>query len=116
MAFLCLRRGVSSLARDGFLKQMLFSAYAEVFPKIGQMPGMPTAFLCLRRGVSVLPSDRVEIIDFSLPTQRCFRKARSGLRPEDLFSAYAEVFLIDPTSPCAAWAFLCLRRGVSKTG
>ena len=52
VAFLCLRRGVSSGGRDAALKALLFSAYAEVFPA-GPMPeDLRVAFLCLRRGVS----------------------------------------------------------------
>ena len=72
---------------------LLFSAYAEVFPK------------------STVSS--AVLFSFSLPTQRCFQPSR--LRPERrrLFSAYAEVFPSRRHGASSFRAFLCLRRGVS---
>ena len=54
------------------LKDMLFSAYAEVFPTASRLSERKAAFLCLRRGVSWR------------------RTIYPNRRP--LFSAYAEVF------------------------
>ena len=71
--FLCLRRGVSSpyyfdermaafslptqrclpSSRPWFWRQLLFSAYAEVFLTTGTRSDPARTFLCLRRGVSV---------------------------------------------------------------
>ena len=70
-------------------------------------------FLCLRRGVSHLWDALRYALDFSLPTQRCFRSDFSGWRHFCLFSAYAEVFPTAMTFPLSSAAFLCLRRGVS---
>ena len=52
---------------------------------------------------------------FSLPTQRCFQLVRDAKAIRDLFSAYAEVFLKYSKVSGASRAFLCLRRGVSRT-
>ena len=71
----------------------LFSAYAEVFPR-----------LCLRE---------VGQCSFSLPTQRCFRDRVRWDTVFALFSAYAEVFRPDLPQAPDPQAFLCLRRGVS---
>ena len=73
----------------------LFSAYAEVF-------------LSFSRPKAVA-------VNFSLPTQRCFREA--GLRKHcvELFSAYAEVFPAENAGDPTNAAFLCLRRGVSRS-
>ena len=113
--FLCLRRGVSSEARqrlrgicfslptqrcfqsatDRSELRKLFSAYAEVFPPEATAIAGRSSFLCLRRGVSSFIHSNDTARDFSLPTQRCFRgcqRYRNGY-----------------------WAFLCLRRGVSFT-
>ena len=93
VAFLCLRRGVSTLKigamyvvgfslptqrcfqADDLLKSELelFSAYAEVFLKKPSGVRFSRAFLCLRRGVSL-----TEVV---------------GKKSPALFSAYAEVFL-----------------------
>ena len=131
--FLCLRRGVSILS-DEFvgsgcfslptqrcfclcpcngLRDMLFSAYAEVFRARTRSPMRSLSFLCLRRGVSDLAAVDKAICTFSLPTQRCFPD-RVGCRSlRLLFSAYAEVFLPFPVSTSPSRSFLCLRRGVS---
>ena len=55
--------------------------------------GTVPAFLCLRRGVSVTLLVGVQLVNFSLPTQRCFRIAAQEKESYELFSAYAEVFL-----------------------
>ena len=93
LAFLCLRRGVSTfvdLAKGltGFslptqrcfpddvrepYDDGLFSAYAEVFPPRGDAGSSAAAFLCLRRGVSVDQAGMARYSGFSLPTQRCFQ-------------------------------------------
>ena len=93
VAFLCLRRGVSTLKigamyvvgfslptqrcfqADDLLKSELelFSAYAEVFLDAGISEMAEVSFLCLRRGVS----------------RRASPRSPTGA----LFSAYAEVFL-----------------------
>ena len=111
--FLCLRRGVSwpgdgakqkkvfSLptqrcfqdTRGNPLRTFLFSAYAEVFPRRDSKIVLKVTFLCLRRGVSAIGGVVRPMVNFSLPTQRCF-----PVRPE-------------PGPPPSA--FLCLRRGVS---
>ena len=92
LAFLCLRRGVSTfvdLAKGltGFslptqrcfhpegtrvALQRLFSAYAEVFPSTRRVWLGTRAFLCLRRGVSKASCGLDAQYCFSLPTQRCF--------------------------------------------
>ena len=71
-------------------------------------------FLCLRRGVSSQNGNFRVHQSFSLPTQRCFRRA-SGV-PWDLclFSAYAEVFPRSSRSGGVCRSFLCIRRGVSS--
>ena len=51
---------------------------------------------------------------FSLPTQRCFFPKVCPLMRNDLFSAYAEVFLRFSVLNAQDIAFLCLRRGVSS--
>ncbi len=101
MTFLCLRRGVSHHLAPVFGMKFfslptqrcfctfghrcqsspLFSAYAEVFPpERKSLPEMP-AFLCLRRGVS----------------SNIFQSLHKG----ELFSAYAEVFLLSGAlHPC----------------
>ena len=113
LSFLCLRRGVSIIVyfcplfcpfslptqrcfRNGLWPRAcwsLFSAYAEVFPR-----------LCLRE---------VGQCSFSLPTQRCFRDRVRWDTVFALFSAYAEVFRPDLPQAPDPQAFLCLRRGVS---
>ena len=156
-AFLCLRRGVSTLPKAVHLIYKLFSAYAEVFRAdpavmrggitflclrrgVSDNPSrdknvlgfsLPTqrcffivfpredalrAFLCLRRGVSHSPAFGAISCCFSLPTQRCFRLRSTSATDCELFSAYAEVFLIPAASGALAEAFLCLRRGVSHSG
>ena len=72
LAFLCLRRGVSTVNEVVVLITFLFSAYAEVFPQKSQEAVHPEYF--------------------SLPTQRCFRAERRVEAVQVLFSAYAEVF------------------------
>ena len=113
MAFLCLRRGVSSIL--GFIYNWryfslptqrcfpfvedlgraarLFSAYAEVFPD------------CSLRSTGGF--------FFSLPTQRCFQRVGQDAFEVLLFSAYAEVFPRRRVTLCIYFPFLCLRRGVS---
>ena len=90
--FLCLRRGVSSpyyfdermaafslptqrcfpSSRPWFWRQLLFSAYAEVFLTTGTRSDPARTFLCLRRGVSGGNGCVRDGSNFSLPTQRCF--------------------------------------------
>ena len=74
-------------------KNLLFSAYAEVFPSNPRFRHSSHTFLCLRRGVS------------GMALGRCFMRL--------LFSAYAEVFLLNKPVAVKRSAFLCLRRGVS---
>ena len=112
--FLCLRRGVSitgawRAAYEDFSlptqrcfsrqvkrapKRPLFSAYAEVFLTLPALKSLRRAFLCLRRGVSGTREPSATLRSFSLPTQRCFFRARLMTEIEPLFSAYAEVFLL----------------------
>ena len=73
----------------------LFSAYAEVFPIVRFSFLIRLTFLCLRRGVSQGDTLPVAVLDFSLPTQRCFSVIRRSAINLSLFSAYAEVFLSD---------------------
>ena len=133
LAFLCLRRGVSRantrrLTMDLFSlptqrcfqrwslgkgAQVLFSAYAEVFPSSRLWGSQTTPFLCLRRGVSVRLDPRLCVPCFSLPTQRCFWSHPCADVVERLFSAYAEVFPKARGWCAYGYAFLCLRRGVS---
>ena len=132
-AFLCLRRGVSTMYRknDSFGDfslptqrcfsstrsargaKTLFSAYAEVFPYTDLKAKVKEAFLCLRRGVSPSRPHGCGARRFSLPTQRCFPLATSRLWSSSLFSAYAEVFPEQVLQETADEPFLCLRRGVS---
>ena len=132
-AFLCLRRGVSTLVRcfilDGRFslptqrcfcgkdicpdRRLLFSAYAEVFPIQRSERSCSTTFLCLRRGVSADRAKESCRAPFSLPTQRCFRPSPPSVHSACLFSAYAEVFRPDLPQAPDPQAFLCLRRGVS---
>ena len=93
LAFLCLRRGVSTDSVSTLAKWILFSADAEVFPAIT----VGTAFSAA----------------FSLPTQRCFEKQSILRYLQPLFSAYAEVFPLIRTPQSIRHTFLCLRRGVS---
>ena len=133
VTFLCLRRGVSPLPavqevqrlfslptqrcfRIQILKlrsKKLFSAYAEVFPRRDLTVVELVAFLCLRRGVSRASAAGNRRRAFSLPTQRCFYVQLPYLQAQELFSAYAEVFLRHSISRSPHQAFLCLRRGVS---
>ena len=71
------------------------------------------AFLCLRRGVSQYTGKNEDFTAFSLPTQRCFLSQLTNDSGYQLFSAYAEVFLIDRAYDSVFVPFLCLRRGVS---
>ena len=71
----------------------LFSAYAEVFPRLRRRSSRSASFLCLRRGVSDSKVSILTVRNFSLPTQRCFLGYGS--------------LIPDPVT------FLCLRRGVS---
>ena len=132
--FLCLRRGVSHFPRrspaDPLFSlptqrcfpsiepqpgdEVLFSAYAEVFPRCTGRTTPLVTFLCLRRGVSPLPAVQEVQRLFSLPTQRCFRIQILKLRSKKLFSAYAEVFPPRDLTVVELVAFLCLRRGVSQ--
>ena len=132
--FLCLRRGVSLASpirqtvaifslptQRCFLvgsavgvRDVLFSAYAEVFP---QNPGGKrffSPFLCLRRGVSSVRIHQPLKQLFSLPTQRCFSVPMSAKGFGLLFSAYAEVFPSSRSQSRWTDPFLCLRRGVSS--
>ena len=135
VTFLCLRRGVSPLPavqevqrlfslptqrcfRIQILKlrsKKLFSAYAEVFPPRDLTVVELVAFLCLRRGVSRASAAGNRRRAFSLPTQRCFYLQLPYLQAQELFSAYAEVFLRHSISRSPHQAFLCLRRGVSMS-
>ena len=72
------------------------------------------SFLCLRRGVSFPKKFLFSPRCFSLPTQRCFRELRPYWTGNDLFSAYAEVFLTSTIGRMKSRPFLCLRRGVSS--
>ena len=92
----------------------LFSAYAEVFPVVFRDQCPATPFLCLRRGVSIAESICIMIVNFSLPTQRCFRVDLSSGLMVGLFSAYAEVFPSSQPLSRFVSPFLCLRRGVSR--
>ena len=132
-AFLCLRRGVSGRKRRTSTSQcfslptqrcfpipirdslhdVLFSAYAEVFPKASAKGKAKKTFLCLRRGVSLTFIFLSSLLSFSLPTQRCFPAEGCAITTVGLFSAYAEVFLTTGTRSDPARTFLCLRRGVS---
>ena len=133
-AFLCLRRGVSTMYRknDSFGDfslptqrcfsstrsargaKTLFSAYAEVFPYTDLKAKVKEAFLCLRRGVSPSRPHGCGARRFSLPTQRCFQSKCCRKPPTSLFSAYAEVFLSSTALSPSTGTFLCLRRGVSQ--
>ena len=133
--FLCLRRGVSQYGKSQkeiaafslptqrcFLHDSemlclhkLFSAYAEVFPPRDLTVVELVAFLCLRRGVSRASAAGNRRRAFSLPTQRCFYLQLPYLQAQELFSAYAEVFLRHSISRSPHQAFLCLRRGVSMS-
>ena len=133
VAFLCLRRGVSSNIFQSLHKGdfslptqrcffgssgtpnfgSLFSAYAEVFPYAEDALQWMVAFLCLRRGVSNGIATTYTQDSFSLPTQRCFLSTQKLEFLCWLFSAYAEVFLNDRKTVLKKDAFLCLRRGVS---
>ena len=93
----------------------LFSAYAEVFPPRDLTVVELVAFLCLRRGVSRASAAGNRRRAFSLPTQRCFYLQLPYLQAQELFSAYAEVFLRHSISRSPHQAFLCLRRGVSMS-
>ena len=93
----------------------LFSAYAEVFPEQIRGCRLWFAFLCLRRGVSEYFKDSPEGVAFSLPTQRCFQIVYPKCHDPFLFSAYAEVFLLEYFRRVGAQSFLCLRRGVSDS-
>ena len=115
LSFLCLRRGVSKtkyydayqiifslltqrcfrLFRNHVVIEILFSAYAEVFPLSASVLRSERPFLCLRRGVSL--------------------EAVIECVVDPLFSAYAEVFPhLRPVQ--RHWmTFLCLRRGVSSS-
>ncbi len=77
---------------------------------------LPSTFLCLRRGVSLKRAGDADTASFSLPTQRCFLSATAQLQQHPLFSAYAEVFLHHWRPGLAQLTFLCLRRGVSRSG
>ena len=104
-----------------------------MFPPLSKSRSHRDSFLCLRRGVSLIRLSSQEA--FSLPTQRCFRVAHRLAACLILFSAYAEVFLLQimhlmqstgfslPTQRCFSGSghrvrgrssFLCLRRGVSS--
>ena len=118
--FLCLRRGVSSpyyfdermaafslptqrcfpSSRPWFWRQLLFSAYAEVFPAPTTLMSAWPPFLCLRRGVSLKSVKTFLGSNFSLPTQRCFWDEHRAGRRHVLFSAYAEVFLLSCCLRC----------------
>ena len=72
LAFLCLRRGVSTMDLPIGRYTALFSAYAEVFPWWRKTSVRTSPFLCLRRGVSHCFDAVAYAAGFSLPTQRCF--------------------------------------------
>ena len=93
----------------------LFSAYAEVFLSDNLHVERGVTFLCLRRGVSDELRRHAGYDDFSLPTQRCFSRMFLSITLARLFSAYAEVFLAMSIEIEDLIAFLCLRRGVSKS-
>ena len=57
--------------------EVLFSAYAEVFPLQESDVGFWQPFLCLRRGVSDAKRMVQQTASFSLPTQRCFYISRN---------------------------------------
>ena len=86
-----------------------------MFPPIVVGRSHSSAFLCLRRGVSPPGACISSVSLFSLPTQRCFEERSTKLFRSSLFSAYAEVFLDHEAEAREAYAFLCLRRGVSPS-
>ena len=68
-------------------------------------PGSIGAFLCLRRGVSDIAWVDDSKVSFSLPTQRCFPRRKPAVAVGELFSAYAEVFLVLIDGCCASVSF-----------
>ena len=85
-----------------------------MFPLCHPVSSFFSPFLCLRRGVSAFGRLHRLIVNFSLPTQRCFQLAGRVGSLGVLFSAYAEVFPFYSQSKRAPPPFLCLRRGVSQ--
>ena len=78
LAFLCLRRGVSTDSVSTLAKWILFSAYAEVFPSLIFPALLHCPFLCLRRGVSgIVGLSTLEYMLFSAYAE-VFPSARSG--------------------------------------
>ena len=94
----------------------LFSAYAEVFPCCARDRLSLRTFLCLRRGVSTIGKRREDFTDFSLPTQRCFLCSSGKRAYRGCFSLPTQRCFLSPIA-IKGWAaaFLCLRRGVSRT-
>ena len=115
-AFLCLRRGVSSLCRVVTRLARFSLPTQRCFLPSRSPARLPSTFLCLRRGVSLKRAGDADTASFSLPTQRCFLSATAQLQQHPLFSAYAEVFLHHWRPGLAQLTFLCLRRGVSRSG
>ena len=103
--FLHLKRHFSTLK--------VFSAYAEVFPKMTGYPMPRGSFLRVRGGVSAWDVSAATRTRFSPRTRRCFSIFRTFKHSRKVFSAYAEVF---PHSTARAFmpnCFLRVRGGVS---
>ena len=86
-----------------------------MFLSVKPLYTLSLTFLCLRRGVSSVACNPVSVLDFSLPTQRCFPVKPGPDSLKVLFSAYAEVFPNKSIEAFLLATFLCLRRGVSSS-
>ena len=71
----------------------VFSAYAEVFPKLKKSVIMTDSFLRVRGGVSHRTRKPRRFARFSPRTRRCFYAPLFDALFVPVFSAYAEVFL-----------------------
>ena len=94
-------------------RDLVFSAYAEVFPRLVRLFQRGPSFLRVRGGVSGLLVDRIKILSFSPRTRRCFSIPNYLFWMGKVFSAYAEVFLIAAPSQAEDTCFLRVRGGVS---
>ena len=93
--------------------QLLFSAYAEVFPIRNLVPAQQRALLRIRGGISTY-GQSLKVENYSSPhTRRYFRAGPPVAGGEHLFSAYAEVFPRWPSRRGRRASLLRIRGGIS---
>ena len=100
-------------AKSRHCKLQVFSAQAEVFLRGAVCATLPGRFLRASGGVSLAYLILCKAIPFSPRKRRCFSSALKSASEASVFSAQAEVFLIEQFMKNTERCFLRARGGVS---